>query len=233
MAYFGRPSRIKPLQILTCVTSVCTEPPPRVYNLSVILPRFNERPSWETIPFRRAESESGIDVQTLLLEKRADHRVTGVGARKQLTTTTMNNQQFSLANRKQFADMLADDYNGLRSKVKRQFRQKVELLQKALVNEYAEKKGALKLVAQIDAARLKVRELSAELAELGFEIDGKDLRLSNPASNPLDRIIDQRIEKDLGSNDAIDARFDSAQLAMMTIASLEDAEKLLKSVSEV
>ena len=50
---------------------------------------------------------------------------------------------------------------------------------------------------------------------------------------PLDKIIDDRIEKQIGTVRAIDDRFDSAQVAMMTVATLEDAEKLLKSVSEV
>jgi hypothetical protein len=76
--------------------------------------------------------------------------------------------------------------------------------------------------------------LSVDINQLGFDYDDDgDLTLQGGSSNPLDKIIDGRIEKELGSPDAIDARFESAQIAMMTVASLEDAEKLLKAVSEI
>jgi hypothetical protein len=60
-----------------------------------------------------------------------------------------------------------------------------------------------------------------------------DLTLYNAESNPLDKIIDDRIERVIGTCDAIEARIESALIAVMTVASLEDAEKLLKSVSEI
>lgn len=141
---------------------------------------------------------------------------------------------FSLANRKQLADMLDDRYDGLRYKAKQRFRNKVDGLREALILEYAEKKGAAKLASQIDIARGKILELSVDINHLGFDYDSDgDLTLNGGSSNPLDKIIDGRIEKEIGTCDAIEARFESAQIAMMTVASLEDAEKLLKSVSEI
>ena len=145
-----------------------------------------------------------------------------------------DNSQFSLTNRKQLADLLGNQYDGLRYNAKQRFRQKVDGLREALILEYAEKKGAAKLASQIDIAREKIRQLSVDINQLGFDYDSDgDLTLSGGSSNPLDKIIDERIAKDIGTSDAIEARFDSAQLAMMTVASLEDAEKLLKSASEI
>lgn len=146
---------------------------------------------------------------------------------------TMNTNQFSLANRKQLADFLGNQYEGLRWKAIQKFRNQRNELEQAIVNEYAEKKGAAKLAAQIEIAHTKIKELEAELSALGFIIDNDDFTISVPSSTPLDKIIDARIEKEIGTDDAIEARFNSAQIAMMTVASLEDADKLLKSVSSI
>jgi len=146
----------------------------------------------------------------------------------------MNNSQFSLASRKQFADMLGHKQDGLRERARRILAEKRQALYQSLRNEYAEKKGALRLVTQIDAAGKRIAEWKAELSTLGFRIDyDGELMLEGGSRNPLDKIIDGRVDKELGTMEAIDARFDSAQIAMMTVASLEDAEKILKSVSEI
>jgi hypothetical protein len=145
----------------------------------------------------------------------------------------MNTSQFSLANRKQLADVLSDKYEGLRYKAKQKFDQKAKTLRRSIIEEFAEKRGAQAVVRQIEAGQKKLRELSVELENLGFDLTYGDLRLHDQRSNPLDDIIDKRVEKEIGSNADIDARFDSAQLAMMTVASLEDADKLLKSVSSI
>jgi hypothetical protein len=146
----------------------------------------------------------------------------------------MNNiSNLSLANRKQLADLLGNDYGRPRSKARDRYRQRRRSLYSSLVNEYAEKKGALKLVRQIVVAKEKIQELQDELAQLGFGLYDDGVALRGGSSNPLDKIIDERIDKEIGSEDALEARFDSAQIAMMTVASLEDAEKLLKSVSEI
>lgn len=137
----------------------------------------------------------------------------------------------SLANRKQLADMLGNQYDGLRYKAMQKFRNQRENLETALIKEYAEKKGAAKLAGQIEIAHTKIKELEAELSALDFVIDDDDFTLSVVSSRPLDKIISDRIEKELGTDDGIEARFTSAQIEMMTVASLEDAEKILNSVS--
>jgi hypothetical protein len=138
---------------------------------------------------------------------------------------------FSLANRKELADMLADKYESLRSKAKGRYFEKAKVLRQSIIQELAEKTVAPKINTQISTMRSKIIELRDELSQLGFENDSEHLILSGGSSNPLWDVVEKRIKDDLGSPDDIDARFDSAQLAMLTVASLEDADKLLKSVS--
>lgn len=146
----------------------------------------------------------------------------------------MNNSQFSLANRKQLADMLGSDYHSLRTRAKGRLQEKRTEFFNSLVKEFAEKKGALKVKAQIDATKEKLKEQQQELTLLGFYFyDDGDLRLTGDAGTSLTKTINGRVDKEVGTLDAVDARFNSVQLAMMTVASLEDAEKLLKSVSEI
>ncbi len=145
----------------------------------------------------------------------------------------MNTNQFSLANRKQLADLLGDKYDGLRSKAKSKLREKRQALCTTFLNESAEKKGALKFVEQIKVARQRIADLADELRNLGFEERYGGLSTIGDVGSALDRSINARVDKELGTSDDIDARFDSVQIAMMTVASLEDAEKLLKSVSSI
>lgn len=145
----------------------------------------------------------------------------------------MNTNQFSLANRKQLADLLADKYESLRSKAKVKLRNQRQDRSNLLIAEYAEKKGALKVVEQIKVNRQKLTDLEEELNQLGFQENHGDLYTAGTAGLALRKIIDARIDKELGTPDDIDARFDSAQIAMMTVATLEDADKLLKSVSSI
>lgn len=145
----------------------------------------------------------------------------------------MTKSDFSLANRKQLADLLGDKYEGLRYKAKQKLHERAAKLRKSLIVEHAEKKGATSIVKQIDVMENRIKELTLELKQLGFEMCYGDLRLFEESSNPLDDIIDGKVKKDIGVESDIDARFDSAQIAMMTVTSLSDAEKLLRSVSEV
>lgn len=146
-----------------------------------------------------------------------------------------NNSQFSLANRKHLADLLANsDYNSLRSRAHSKLRDRRNELFTKLVKEYAEKKGAMKVVGQITVLKERLKEQENALLTLGFDLDrDDDIDLAGNAGNSIRKQIDERVDKELGTPADLSARFDSVQLAMMTVATLEDAEKLLKSVSEL
>jgi hypothetical protein len=141
--------------------------------------------------------------------------------------------QFTLANRKQLTDMLADNYNTLRQKTKDKYWKNEGELRKTFINDHAEKNGAAKLKEQIVSAEQKIEQLKAQLCLLGFSYDEDGLALSGDDTLPIAKAINARIVKQLGTVRDIDARFDSAMVAMMTIATLADAEKLLKSVTEL
>ena len=131
-----------------------------------------------------------------------------------------NNSNFTLANRKHLADMLDPGYHSLRERAKDHLKRKRSSLAQTIIREFAEKKGVLKVKVQIDATRERLNEQERELTQLGFDFDSDgDMSLVGSAGDPLRKILD--------------ARFDSLQVAMMTVPTLEDADKLLKSVSEV
>jgi hypothetical protein len=137
----------------------------------------------------------------------------------------MNNTQISLAERKHFASLLADS---LRTKEKRHFFDNSRILRDAFIAELVEEKGAAKIGEQIKATELKLQELNDQLSNLGFEFNRDEVRLAS--YSPLEKIVDDRIKKEIGTSEDVDARFDSAQLAMLTVATMADAEKLLRSV---
>jgi len=57
--------------------------------------------------------------------------VAEAGERHQLNLKSMNSSQFSLANRKQLADVLNNDYNSLRSQAKNKLREKRQALEQS------------------------------------------------------------------------------------------------------
>jgi hypothetical protein len=149
----------------------------------------------------------------------------------QKTTTMQNVSNLSSTSRKELADLLGHKEGSLRNRATSRFREQRQDFYDALLNEYAEKKGALKLANQIASAQDQINEWKAELSTVGFSLgyDG-ELELRD-SCGPLEHLIQDRIKKEPGTQNDIEARFDSVQLALMTVATLEDAEKLLKSVS--
>lgn len=161
--------------------------------------------------------------------------VAEAGERQTLKLKSMNNiSNLSSTSRKELADLLGHKDGSLRNRATARFRDQRRELYAALLNEYAEKKGAAKLAGQIATAEERINEWKAELSTVGFRIDYEgEMVLRESSTNPLDKLIEDRIKKELGTENDIEARFDSVQLALMTVATLEDAEKLLKSVSSI
>ena len=147
------------------------------------------------------------------------------------------NSQLTVANRKQLTDFVGNsDYNSLRSRMKNKLNEKRDALRESLVVKFAKEKGAFKALALIKGARKKLKEQEDALTEIGFvfyDDDDNDVRLVGDAGNILRNLIDAEVDKELGTVNDLIARFDDVQLAMMTVASLEEADKLLKSVSSI
>jgi hypothetical protein len=188
-----------------------------------------------TLRHRRAEGRvQGYEICLVSFRGASGLIVAEAGKHKSITKTMTNNSQFSLANRKQLADMLSDKYEGLRYKAKQRFNRRRTELYDSFLKELAKGKGALVVYQKIDDAKDRIEELKTELSGLGFKVGyNGDLELNNEGTSLHDKTLDARVEKEIGTVDDIDARFDSTQVAMMTVASLEDAEKLMKSVSDI
>jgi hypothetical protein len=146
-----------------------------------------------------------------------------------------NTSQFSLANRKHFADLLNDKPSSLRQRARDRFDAQHQQLYEKLFLESAEKNGATVIHDQINEAKEKISELKSRLNELGFRLDYEgDLETNTAALGLLiDDLIEKRIAKDIGIARDIDARFDSVTMAVMTATSLQEAQQLLKSVQEL
>lgn len=143
----------------------------------------------------------------------------------------------TVANRKQLTDFVGNgDYNSLRSRTKNKLNEKRDALRESLVVKFAKEKGAFQALAHIKGARKKLKEQEDALTDLGFlfyDDDDNDVRLVGDAGQSLRNLIDAEVDKELGTVNDLIARFDDVQLAMMTVASLEEADKLLKSVSSI
>jgi hypothetical protein len=140
--------------------------------------------------------------------------------------------QFTLANRKQLADMLGDHYGGLRRKAHSALQEKHDSLRRSLTDKFAETSGAAKLAAQIQALKQKLAEQQRALETLGFCLyDDAVLILSSRRDDKLRKSIEAQITKELGTIEDVDERFDKAQIDIMTAATLDDARQIMNSVS--
>jgi hypothetical protein len=143
-----------------------------------------------------------------------------------------DNSQLTLANRKQLADMLADKYESLRYRTKANFRQKVHDLRNRLINEMADKHGVTKLKEELADVQSEASQLEMHIMDKGFRISDGELDFS-VRGTALHHSVEKQIEKELGTTEAIDARFDSAMIAIMTVPTLADAEKIMQSLQNM
>jgi hypothetical protein len=134
--------------------------------------------------------------------------------------------QFSLANRKQLADML-NRYSEFRSGARCRWQEKRTKIVDAFVKDTAEKSGADKMVSHIETAEKHLRDLRTKLEGLGFGCGSNGLFLHDDA-NALDAALEKRITKEIGRSEDIDRLFDETQLTIMTVGTLEEARNLLK-----
>jgi len=158
--------------------------------------------------------------------------VAKAGKRTTLTTITMNNTStFSSANRKQLADLLKK-YGTMRDRAYDNYHSKYQDIQQSVLSDYAEEQKGVQLVSEIAAAQEELDSLKESLSGIGLELDGKALSISWSAPKSLNERIEQQIERSIGKKSDIDTRFDKAQVAILTASTLEDAQQIMKSVSD-
>ena len=158
--------------------------------------------------------------------------VAKAGKRTTLTTITMNNAStFSSANRKQLADLLKK-YGTMRDRAYDNYHSKYQDIQQSVLGDYVEEQKGVQLVSEIAAAQEELDSLKESLSGIGLELDGKVLSISWSAPKSLNERIEQQIERSIGKKSDIDERFDRAQVAILTASTLEDAQQIMKSVSD-
>jgi hypothetical protein len=144
----------------------------------------------------------------------------------------MNESNLTLANRKQIADLLKQ-YGSLHEQAVDKYRSKYRELEQSALHEFAEGKLGAQFVSELAAAIEEVGGFEDSLASIGLERDDTTLSIGWNAPGTLKASINSKIERNIGSRRDIDARFDSARIAMMTVPTLEDAKKIIDSLSEL
>ena len=138
----------------------------------------------------------------------------------------------SLAYRKQLADLLKK-YGTLREKANTVYQSKYCEVEQSLLNDYAEEKLGAQLMSEIAAMQVEVDSLKESLSTIGLELEGKTLTIAWSSPGSLSQRFQEQIERQIGKRGDIEARFENAYLAMMTVPALEDAKKILDSVSDL
>jgi hypothetical protein len=150
-----------------------------------------------------------------------------------IKTKTMNTTStISLAYRKQLADLLKK-YGPLREQADALYQTKYQKAEQSLLKDYFEEKKGKQAMSKITAIQAELDLLKEGLSTIGIELDGDSLSIGWGAPDSLKRRIREQIEQQIGKRSDIEARFESARLAVMTVPTLEDAQKILESVSEL
>ena len=156
----------------------------------------------------------------------------GVDLTNLITQNMTTDSNLSLANRKQLADLLKK-YEPLHEKAREKYRARRGELQQSLLHQYLVDVEGSQFVAELAAAEKSIDTIEERLNLLGLELDGGELSLSWGAQQSLKDRINKSLTRAIGDENDIDARFDSARLALMTVPTLEDAKKIIDSVSEL
>ncbi len=165
-----------------------------------------------------------------LMERRAT--VAEAGERINNTKSMNTPSTLSLAYRKQLADLLKK-YGTLREKANTVYQSKYSEVEQSLLNDYAEEKLGAQLMSEIAAMQVEVDSLKESLSTIGLELEGKTLTIAWSSPGSLSQRFQEQIERQIGKRSDIEARFENAYLAMMTVPALEDAKKILDSVSDL
>jgi hypothetical protein len=142
-----------------------------------------------------------------------------------------NAQKFSDSQRKALVQELKENYNTLRCRAREKYEKARNSLLQSLIRGEAEKKGFLPLIDEILACRTKIQDSEHALAKYGIEVDTDDeLGFVSGETAPFRRTLEKRADKELGTLDALLAKFDSAAVKIWTVSSAETAEKLISEL---
>jgi hypothetical protein len=154
--------------------------------------------------------------------------------------------QLTQPQRKALVDMITMSYSGeIWSRAKNKYEEIRSALEQSLVKELSEKNERVKpLIAAVHRYREEVRLAEADLENskvdldaaeeklvaAGFNLDSDgDLALSHLRANSLKRTVENRLDDALGTKEQVLViPFETARLKLLTVATTEEAEKLVE-----
>ena len=153
--------------------------------------------------------------------------------KRSINNQTMNTTStLSLTYRKQLADLLKK-YGPLHDKAEASYQSKYRDVEQSVLSDYVEEKMGSQLVSEIAAAQAELDSFKESLSTIGVEINDGSLEIGWTAPDSLKKRIRDLVERQIGRKSDLEARFESARFAVLTVPTLEDAKKVLDSVSEL
>jgi hypothetical protein len=156
--------------------------------------------------------------------------ITGAGAGKALNY--MNHSNFSAAARKEAIRQLKHNGTMYHQAMTKHW-QKERALTQILLDEHARLAVGNQLMDELVVVEEQLDSLKSRVSEKGFDIDDDRISLSRFAPDGLDDIIQQEVERRIGTSSSIHERFDNARMAMLTVQNFDDADKVMKSIREL
>jgi hypothetical protein len=153
------------------------------------------------------------------------------------------NNQITIPHRKELVKMLEhipwSDTPNLRKQVLTRWEESTLEYRTALIAEIAEKRGVSKLAAQVADTKSKISKLKEDLETIettleskGFEIsESGHLSFSDDAPDNLVESVKRAIAKEHGSEEEIETKFDDAITKLWLVPTLDEATKLIESLS--
>ncbi len=148
----------------------------------------------------------------------------------------MNEATLTTPQRKALVDMLAmDDWKDcLWRSAKKQYEETRNSKKLALVRQTA-KKEITDLIDSILSGRERksaiedeLNDFERRLSKLGFSLDDEG-EMSINSSSPLRKVIDKRLDDELGTTDEVlTRRFEAAKFKLWTVPTAEEAERILE-----
>jgi hypothetical protein len=153
--------------------------------------------------------------------------------------------QFTQSQRTALLNLIACNYGGeIWNRARSKYDEIRDSLEESLIKEWVQKYSAKDLIDSVhqlraqaakaerdlEKARTAVSEAEASLAKVGFDLsDDGSVTLSRRAPGSIMSDLEKRLDKELGTKEQVLAKpFDLARLKLLTVATAEEAEKIVE-----
>lgn len=126
--------------------------------------------------------------------------------------------------------MLGHGPSSLRQRAKNAYSERHQIVRQHFIDEYAKEQKVGPLLAEIDELKAKLDARETILASKGLEIDDGKFDTNYRTPDSVTELIEKNVRGQIGTVGNIDKRFDDAQVALMTIGTLDEARQLIESL---